>query len=562
MRKNLPVSTIEYPFPRGHTLVSTTDTKGRILYCNPMFIEVSGFDKEDLLGQPHNLIRHPDMPEEAFRDMWETIAAGLPWSAPVKNRRKNGDYYWVMANATPLMENGRPMGYMSVRTEASREQIRAAETLYAQMRAEKDAGKRVNTLKAGRLIKATLGGRLRELMRGGLAAKFFIVLLTVLLLGHFLQQLVPQSVPMAGGIALVVELLLTLGAWWYLSRLVVEPVDRLVGCANRIAAGDLTQEIEHNRTDQLGAMEVALSQLNVNLQSIVRDARDQSHEMVNSTHEIALGNQDLSKRTETQAGNLQETASSLEEMTGTVKRTAESSREASVMSAQVSEVAERSSVAVNEVSATMKEIQDASRRISEITQVIDGIAFQTNILALNAAVEAARAGEQGRGFAVVATEVRSLAQRTSTAAKEIAQLIADSAQKVQAGHNKTEAAKATMQDAVDGVRRVNVIINEITNATNEQLAGISQINTSVAQLDSITQQNAGLVEQISASAIELDGLARTVTETVKVFRLDSGPQVQVDAVELRKSMKRPAEPEGNEIPAAPPQRKLALQRAA
>ena len=156
MRVNLPVSTQEYLFPKGETLVSTTDLKGRILYCNPMFIEVSGYEKEELLGQPHNIVRHPDMPEEAYRDMWDTIAQGIPWSAPVKNRRKDGSFYWVMANVTPLMQGDQPTGYMSVRTETSREQIQAAEQLYGTMRAEKEAGQLVHTLRQAQLVKNTL----------------------------------------------------------------------------------------------------------------------------------------------------------------------------------------------------------------------------------------------------------------------------------------------------------------------------------------------------------------------------------------------------------------------
>src|SRR5574343_382574 len=195
MRVNLPVNPTQYPFPSGQTLVSTTDTKGRILYCNPAFVEVSGYQREELLGQPHNLIRHPDMPEEAFRDMWETIASGRPWSAPVKNRRKNGDYYWVMANATPLMENGQPMGYMSVRTEATAEQIQAAEALYATMRAEKERGQLVHTLKAGRLIKRTLWGQVSEWTRLGIPGKFLLAMVVMLAVSWSWDQFMPKTWP-------------------------------------------------------------------------------------------------------------------------------------------------------------------------------------------------------------------------------------------------------------------------------------------------------------------------------------------------------------------------------
>lgn len=540
MRTNLPISSHEFLFPKGQTLVSTTDDKGRILYCNPAFIAVSGYERAELLGQPHNLIRHPDMPEEAFRDMWATIASGRPWSAPVKNRRKNGDYYWVMANATPLLENGRPVGYMSVRTEATREQINAAEALYARMREEKQQGRQVHAFKAGRLIKKTLIGRLAESTRPGMSGKLFLTLLTLLLVGPLMAVLVPSQSGFAApadGLAKGLGLVL---AWLYLRSQNIKPLDDLVLAANRLAAGDLTHAVVRERNDQVGDLQTALGQLSVNLRSIVRDARDQSGEMVHSTSEIAQGNLDLSQRTEAQASNLEQTAASMEEITGTVRQSSDSAAKASELSSEVLRVSERGSAAVGEVDATMRSIREASLRIGEITQVIDSIAFQTNILALNAAVEAARAGEQGRGFAVVAGEVRALAQRTLSAAKEIKTLIENSAAQVALGAQKTEAARQTIAQTVDGVRRVNSLVDEITHASQEQLSGISQINAAISQMDTITQQNAALVEEIAASAQSLEGLARSTAETVQVFKLDAGraPATAAAAVELRREAKR------------------------
>ena len=538
MRVNLPISTQEYAFPKGQTLVSTTDLKGRILYCNPMFIEVSGYEKEELLGQPHNIVRHPDMPEEAYRDMWETIASGNPWSAPVKNRRKDGTFYWVMANVTPLMQGDQPTGYMSVRTEATRDQIQAADQLYRQMQAEKQAGTLVHVLREGQIVKNTLWGRMARAVQLGPLGKIMLCTLLLVFASWGAALLGGHTMTVAAGAAWLGVVLLALGMAVYLQRATVAPLSQMLRWANRMAAGDLTQKIAASRSDTVGQLQKALAQLNVNLLSIVRDARQESEHMQLSTREIAQGNQDLSERTEAQASNLEQTAASMEEITGTVKQTAESARQATVLATQATQVAERSSEAVDGVASTMKQIQTASGRISEITQLIDSIAFQTNILALNAAVEAARAGEQGRGFAVVASEVRSLSHRTLSAAKEIRQLIDDSATKVSEGHAKTDAAQKTMTESLELVRRVNTLIGEIHSASNEQLSGISQVNAAVAQLDTITQQNAALVEENAASAMQLNGQAQTMTETVQVFRIDaSAPSQARDAVALRKEMK-------------------------
>ena len=519
--------------------MSTTDLKGRILYCNPMFIEVSGYSRDELLGQPHNIVRHPDMPEEAYRDMWQTIASGVPWSAAVKNRRKDGSFYWVMANVTPLMQGDQPSGFMSVRTEARREQIQAAEQLYAQMRAEKEAGALVHTLQQARVVKNTLSARVGRLLQPGPMAKLVLCTLLLVVCAWGAASLGGQTLSLGAGAAWLGVVVLAVGMAIYLHKVTVAPLLQMLRWANRMAAGDLTQTFDSTRADTMGQLQKALAQLNVNLLSIVRDARQESEHMQVSTREIAQGNQELSSRTEAQASNLEQTAASMEQITGTVKQTADSARQATVLATQATEVAERSSHAVDGVAVTMQQIQTASGRISEITQLIDSIAFQTNILALNAAVEAARAGEQGRGFAVVASEVRSLSHRTLAAAKEIRQLIDDSATKVNEGHEKTDAAQKTMAESLELVRQVNTLIGEIHSASNEQLSGISQVNAAVAQLDTITQQNAALVEENAASAMQLHGLAQTVTETVQVFRIDaSAPAQQRDAVALRKEMKK------------------------
>jgi aerotaxis receptor len=546
MRINLPVVATEYPFPRGATLVSTTDLKGRILYCNPSFVSVSGYAREELLGQPHNLIRHPDMPEEAFRDMWATIASGQPWSAPVKNRRKDGSHYWVMANVTPLMDDGQPVGYMSVRSEPTREQVAAAEALYATMRDEKAAGRLVHGLAGGVLRRHTWGGRLARLGRPGLITR--IALACSVIAGTAAGAMAAFSslsiVAASAAVAVAAAVGGALGGV-VIGRMIVAPLQRLIAIANRMAAGDLTQVIEAHGEGAVASLRRALAQLNVNLRSIVRDARNEVERMHDATREIAQGNQNLSARTESQAASLQETASSMEEITSTVRNSAHSAAQAAELAGRARDVTSRSSQAMNDVAQTMQVIDGSSRRIGEIIGVIDSIAFQTNILALNAAVEAARAGEQGRGFAVVAAEVRALARRTTGAAREVKQIIGESAVQVEAGNRLTGEARQTMEGALCAVRDASDVIDHISTGAQEQLAGISQVNEAVTQMDGITQRNAALVEQIAASALDLQAQAAAVAEAVQVFRLDAGTGgADADAaVALRRAMRgRKAQP--------------------
>jgi aerotaxis receptor len=535
MRNNQPVTAVEYPYPVGETLVSTTDLKGRILHCNATFVTVSGFTKEELLGQPHNIVRHPDMPEEAYRDMWATISHGLPWSAAVKNRRKEGSFYWVMANVTPLMEGDTPVGYMSVRTQASREDIQTAEALYRRLREEQAAGTQQLRLEGGQVRLNTPGGRLARTLNLGTTG--WLVLLCAALpavAGAAAAAIAGAALGAVAGMAAGAALLGGAIGGTLAFRLAVQPLAQLVLTANRMAAGDLTQRFEARGDDAKARLTRALSQLNVNLQSIVRDARNEVENLSDATREIAAGNQDLSGRTESQTASLQQTASSMEEITSTVRNSVASAQQAAQLAEQASEVTLRGSLAMGEVTRTMHGISDSSLRMAEIIGVIEGIAFQTNILALNAAVEAARAGEQGRGFAVVAAEVRALAQRSSGAAREIKQLIQASSATVEAGNRLTDDAQKTMADALESVRQVSQVITEISSGAQEQFMGISQVNEAVSQMDTITQQNAALVEEMAASAVQLQVQTASVAAAVQVFKLDGRSRPQADAVALRR----------------------------
>jgi methyl-accepting chemotaxis protein-1 (serine sensor receptor) len=316
--------------------------------------------------------------------------------------------------------------------------------------------------------------------------------------------------------ALAVAGAVTMG--WLLSRAVTAPLTRAVSLAEAVANGDLRSRIVVDRQDETGLLLAALKKMNENLVTMVSRVRQSADGIATASKEIAVGNQDLSNRTEQQASALQQTAASMQEMTGTVRQSAESSRQANELASTATVAAGRGGEVVAKVVATMGAISESSKKIGDIIGVIDGIAFQTNILALNAAVEAARAGDQGRGFAVVAGEVRTLAQRSAQAAREIKALIVDSVAKVEAGSELVSVAGTTMTDIVEQVRRVTGLVADIQASTGEQSSGIAQVNQAVAAIDQTTQQNAALVEESAAAAASLQQQAVQLLDVVAVFR--------------------------------------------
>ncbi|MBC7684247.1 MAG: MCP four helix bundle domain-containing protein [Bdellovibrionales bacterium] len=315
----------------------------------------------------------------------------------------------------------------------------------------------------------------------------------------------------AAFISLVVAVLAT--------RSITGPLKQAVIIARRVANGDLTSEIEVNSTDETGQMMAALHDMNASLIKIVAEVRAGTESIAEASSEIAMGNLDLSARTEQQADSLGQTSGAMRELTGTVQQNADNARQANQLAAKASEVAVRGGSVVSHVVETMGSITASSKKIVDIIGVIDGIAFQTNILALNAAVEAARAGEQGRGFAVVAAEGRNLAQRSASAAKEIKALIGDSVSKVREGSTLVEQAGVTMEEVVASVRRVTDIMGEITSASQEQSAGIASVNTTIVEMDETTQQNAALVEEAAAAAASMQDQAAKLARVVSVFKL-------------------------------------------
>jgi len=321
------------------------------------------------------------------------------------------------------------------------------------------------------------------------------------------------------GAAIVAGCLAGVVAAMFLARSIVKPLDEAVAIARKVAKGDLSSDIRTNARNEFGQLLRALGEMNASLANIVGEVRAEADTIASASSQIGAATLDLSGRTEQQASTLEETAASVEELSSTVKQNADNAQQANALAAAASAIAVKGGATVGAVVDTMGAIQDSARKIADIIGVIDGIAFQTNILALNAAVEAARAGEQGRGFAVVASEVRSLAQRSASAAREIKTLITESVEKVDSGSRMADQAGATMQEVVDSIRRVAAIMSEITVASQEQSLGIGQIHQAVSQMDQVTQQNAAMVEEAAGASSALQEQAAGLARLVSVFRL-------------------------------------------
>ncbi|MDH2051825.1 methyl-accepting chemotaxis protein [Achromobacter marplatensis] len=528
MRNNQPVYDKEYTLHDEQYLISRTDARGRIIYANPAFVEVSGFSREELLGAAHNIVRHPDMPEAAFEDLWRTIQRGASWTGVVKNRRKDGGYYWVLANVTPIIERGETVCYASVRVKPTQAQIDAADKLYRRLRDGTARGVRLvrgqarptgiaGILARGKLWRLT-GVRSRMLAWAMLASTLFLVAAGVALYGMF-DRMQPEELAIAAAV-LAAGVILIFASGWGFARSISGLLATATDFTRQIAAGNLSTPLPSaSLRDEIGALKFSLEVMRKSLVSITRDVHDGIESALHSASEIADGNEDLSAHTQRQAASLEEAAASMEQLAATVKQNASNAHGADRMASQASDVAKRGGQVVNEAVAAMHGIVESSSRITEVVGIIDGIAFQTNILALNAAVEAARAGESGKGFAVVATEVRSLAQKSATAAREIKALIEASNERVNDGVRHVERAGAAMLDIVDSVQQVTQIMNEIAATSTEQHTGIDNVSRTISETDTAAQRNAVRVEQAALAVDNLRTRGAQLRHAIEVFRV-------------------------------------------
>ncbi|EKN5322919.1 PAS domain-containing protein [Salmonella enterica] len=499
------VSQLNTPLDDDTTLMSTTDLESYITHANDTFVQVSGYQLNELLAQPHNLVRHPDMPKAAFADMWYTLKQGEPWSGIVKNRRKNGDHYWVRANAVPMIREGRVTGYMSIRTRATDDEVAAVEPLYQALN-EGRCSKRIHK---GLVVRQGLLGKLpampvrwrvRSIM--GLMA----VMLALALFGTDAswQALLLGALAMLAGTALL--------EWQ-----IVRPIENVATQALKVATGERNSVQHLNRSDELGLTLRAVGQLGLMCRWLINDVSSQVSSVRNGSERLAKGNNDLNEHTRQTVENVQETVTTMNQMAESVKLNSETASAADKLSMAASSAATQGGEAMDTVIKTMDDIAHSTQRIGTITTLINDIAFQTNILALNAAVEAARAGEQGKGFAVVAGEVRHLASRSANAANGIRKLIDASATKVQSGSEQVHAAGRTMDDIVAQVQNVTLLIARISQSTQEQTDGLSSLTRAVDELNRITQKNAALVEESAQVSAMVKHRASRLEDAVTVL---------------------------------------------
>jgi len=495
----------EYPLNDDTTLMSTTDLNSYMTHTNDTFVKVSGYQLEELLGQPHNMVRHPDMPKAAFADMWYTLQQGEPWSGIVKNRRKNGDHYWVRANAVPMVRGGQVTGYMSIRTRAKAEEIAAVEPLYKALN-EGRCNKRVHK---GLVVSKGWRGKLPAMpLRWRVRA-----VMTALFAALAVSLVTTNASWIAVGVSAAVMLIGTM----LFEQQIVRPVENVARQALRVATGE-RNSVEHlNRSDELGLTLRSIGQLGLMCRWLINDVSNQVVSVRDGSDRLAKGNEDLNDRTRQTVENVQQTVTTMNQMAASVQRNSETAAAADKLSMVASGAASEGGNAMQTVVKTMDEIADSTQRIGSITKLINDIAFQTNILALNAAVEAARAGEQGKGFAVVAGEVRHLASRSANAANDIRKLIDASASKVQSGSDQVHAAGRTMDDIVEQVQNVTRLIAQISSSTSEQATGLSDLTRAVAELNSITQKNADLVEESARVSAMVKQRAGRLQDAVTVL---------------------------------------------
>ncbi|MBV2132297.1 PAS domain-containing protein [Pseudomonas sp. MAP12] len=508
----------EYNLSNDDFLISRTDLSGRITYANPAFIEVSGFSWGELRGADHNIVRHPQMPRAAFQNLWDTIKAGRAWNGVVKNRRKNGEYYWVQAHVIPYYEGGNLVGYASVRTKVDAQQAALAERVYADINAGRNPG---YTLIDGELRRQGLAGMLARINLASLRLRSHVnaMIAIGMLIASYLLGSGAGVFPTELALMILATFALILALLGYgTARSIARPIEEAMHFNSQIAAGNLSARLPDFGRSELGSLAQLMDIMRKSLTSIASDVNRGIDNVSQASGNIAGSNDALAARTEDQAASLQQTAASMEQITSTVEQNASNARHANQLSEQASASVRESGEVMHQLVNKMEVIAESSQKMSEIIGLIDAIAFQTNILALNASIEAARAGDHGRGFAVVATEVRHLAGRSAAAAKEIHELIANSTTEIADGVTLVNTAEQSIDEVINSVTKVSDIMAEISAASAEQSSGIAQIGQAIVQLDTVTQKNSGMVQHAKHVSRNLNDQVQDLAQAITIFQ--------------------------------------------
>ncbi len=541
MRNNQPVTGREYPFPHGQTVISYTNLKGQITRANKAFIELSGFTKEELIGQPHNIVRHPDMPPEAFRDLWATLKKGRPWSGLVKNRRKDGDHYWVRAYASPLADGS---GYVSVRVAASRDEIDSAEMIYARMR---QGG--TDYLDEGIVLKRSLWPGIGTRLKGmSIAARLWALSLTGV--AGFALTIVAKFQGWGNTTCISIGTVgiagVLLQSHFVIRRIRLGLRDSLKA-AESIAAGDLTKPLPAPSKDEVGNVNAAISVMRNNLHELIATLQEGIKNIGQSSVVVSSSALKSSKVNEMQSELSSGMASAMEQLSVSIDQVNEHakdahqvSQESSVQSAEGGRVVhaaasemENIATTVNQVAEKINSLGEYSSEISGIADAIREVADQTNLLALNAAIEAARAGEQGRGFAVVADEVRKLAERTAMSTNEISGMIKkiqdgtrEAMEEMACGVEKVSHGVGLARKAGDSIGNISIAtnhaaraVNDITQAIEEQSISARDVALRLEKIAQGTEQNNIAAGETANEAKKMAELAQNLEELARKFRI-------------------------------------------
>jgi aerotaxis receptor len=509
MRVNMPVTNVERHLGVGEHIVSKTDVKGRITYVNRPFVELSGFSSQELVGAAHSIVRHPDMPEEAFADLWRTLKRGQPWRGLVKNRCKNGDFYWVEASANPIWEGGRVVGYMSLRTKPSRAQVEGAERAYRLFRERRARGL---TIAGGCVVPIGVRGRLAALGRLGLGARMSIacVLVAAAIVALAARGLTAPGAGSgtAGVVAVVGPALLALGGvawmWRLLHRRVLDRLAGFVRTCQTVAGGDLTSMVRADMDDELGVLQHATTTMTGNIASIITDFRGLAEALSVASGEVTSTAHMLSEV----GGRQEETAIAIQRMGASIGETSARAEVTDQVAARAAQDAARSADAVRKSVEAMKVIA------SEVT-VIDEIAQRTGLLALNAAIEATHAGGYGKSFAVIAGEVRKLAERSQLAVQEIEAVTSSSV-------GLAETAGQLIDQLIPSILETSELVHRITLANHEHASGTSSLNLAIGQLGQLSHSTASSAEELRATAEGMSSQAQQLRGCVRFFTL-AGP---------------------------------------